>query len=32
MRGRSYRDAPITFQRAYVPPTDRPLQILERFA
>jgi GntR family transcriptional regulator len=32
MRGRSYRDAPVTFQRAYVPPTDRPLQIPERFA
>lgn len=31
MRGRSYRDAPITFQRAYVPPSDRPLQIVENF-
>lgn len=30
MRGRSYRDAPITFQRAYLPPSDRPLQILDR--
>lgn len=25
--GRTYRDAPITWQRAYVPPTDRPLHI-----
>jgi GntR family transcriptional regulator len=32
IRGRSYRDAPITFQRCYVPPSDRPLQILDRFA
>lgn len=30
--GRSYRDAPITYQRAYVPPVDRPLQVLDRFA
>ena len=22
---------PITFQRAYVPPVDRPLQVLDRF-
>jgi GntR family transcriptional regulator len=29
--GRSYRDAPITFQRAYVPPVDRPFQVLDRF-
>lgn len=29
--GRSYRDVPITFQRAYVPPVDRPLQVLDRF-
>jgi len=29
--GRSYRDAPITFQRAYVPPVDRPFQVLGRF-
>ncbi|MGQ9368175.1 GntR family transcriptional regulator [Azospirillum sp. ST 5-10] len=27
--GFSYRDAPAIFQRAWVPPTDRPLQILE---
>lgn len=25
--GRTYRDAPVTWQRAYVPPTDRPLHI-----
>jgi GntR family transcriptional regulator len=31
IRGRSYRDAPITFQRVYVPPTDRRLQVLDRF-
>lgn len=30
MRGRSYRDVPVTFQRAYLPPSDRPLQILDR--
>lgn len=29
--GRSYRDAPITFQRVYVPPVDRPFQVLDRF-
>lgn len=31
IRGLSYRDAPITFQRAYVPPVDRPFQVLDRF-
>ena len=29
--GRSYRDLPITFQRVYVPPVDRPFQVLDRF-
>ena len=29
--GRSYRDAPVTFQRAFVPPVDRPFQVLARF-
>lgn len=29
IRGRSYRDTPITYQRAYVPPVDRPLQVLD---
>lgn len=32
IRGSSYRDAPITFQRVYVPPADRPLQVLDRLA
>ena len=27
--GFTYRDAPAIFQRAYVPPTDRPLQIVD---
>jgi GntR family transcriptional regulator len=30
MLGRSYRGQPITWQRAYLPPVDRALQILER--
>ena len=29
--GRSYRNVPITFQRAFVPPVDRPFQVLARF-
>jgi len=29
--GRSYRNVPITFQRAFVPPADRPFQVLARF-
>ena len=29
--GRSYRDVPVTFQRAFVPPVDRPFQVLARF-
>ncbi|MDE2004188.1 MAG: GntR family transcriptional regulator [Betaproteobacteria bacterium] len=29
--GRSYRELPITFQRVYVPPVDRPFQVLDRF-
>lgn len=28
--GRSYRDVPLTFQRVYMPPADRPLQVLDR--
>jgi hypothetical protein len=30
MLGRSYRGQPITWKRAYLPPVDRALQILER--
>ncbi len=29
--GRSYRGVPITFQRAFLPPVDRQLQVLDRF-
>lgn len=29
--GRSYRELPVTFQRVYVPPVDRPFQVLDRF-
>ncbi len=29
--GRSYRNVAITFQRAFVPPVDRPFQVLVRF-
>lgn len=28
--GRSYRDAPITWQRVFVPPNDRPLDLVSR--